>query len=88
MLYESNYLMHYRTKGSVNGRRRYQNEDGSLMPEGREHYGIGDPRQPAGSAVSTGASSGSYHSYSVRKYAKASAGMLSKNPEQLSKKEG
>lgn len=36
------YLMHYRTKGSKNGVRLYQNPDGSLTPLGREHYGIGD----------------------------------------------
>lgn len=38
----SEYLEHYRTKGSKNGVRRYQNEDGSLTPEGYRHYGI-DP---------------------------------------------
>ena len=48
MIYESNYLMHYRTKGSKNGVRRYQNEDGSLTAEGREHYGVGDPRKAGG----------------------------------------
>ena len=32
------YLMHYRTKGSKNGIRRWQNEDGSLTPAGEEHY--------------------------------------------------
>ena len=31
-------LMHYRTKGSKNGERRYQNEDGSLTPLGYLHY--------------------------------------------------
>ena len=36
------FLAHYRTKGSRNGVRRYQNEDGSLTPEGYRHYGI-DP---------------------------------------------
>lgn len=36
------FLAHYRTKGSKNGVRRYQNEDGSLTPEGYRHYGI-DP---------------------------------------------
>jgi hypothetical protein len=41
-------LMHYRTKGSRNGFRRYQNEDGSLTAEGYRHYGIGEGRQPAG----------------------------------------
>lgn len=35
------YLMHYRTPGSKNGVRKYQNEDGSLTPLGRIHYGIG-----------------------------------------------
>ena len=39
------YLMHYRTKGSKNGVRLYQNEDGSLTPLGREHYGIGEGRK-------------------------------------------
>lgn len=42
-----NYLMHYRTKGSKNGMRRWQNPDGSLTPEGRIHYGVGDPRKAA-----------------------------------------
>lgn len=37
-------LMHYRTKGSINGLRRYQYRDGSLTPEGRIHYGVGKPR--------------------------------------------
>ena len=35
------YLMHYRTVGSKNGIRRWQNEDGSLTPAGYIHYGIG-----------------------------------------------
>jgi len=39
---DGEYLAHYRTKGSKNGVRRYQNEDGSLTPEGYRHYGI-DP---------------------------------------------
>lgn len=36
------FLMHYRTKGSKNGVRRYQNKDGSLTPLGKIHYGVGD----------------------------------------------
>lgn len=40
-IYEA-YLAHYGVKGQKHGRRRYQNEDGSLTPEGREHYGVGD----------------------------------------------
>lgn len=35
-------LYHFRTKGSKNGRRLYQNEDGSLTPAGRERY-LKDP---------------------------------------------
>lgn len=33
-----NYLAHYRTKGSKNGIRRWQDENGSLTPEGYRHY--------------------------------------------------
>ena len=32
------YLMHWRTKGSKNGIRRYQDESGRLTPEGYQHY--------------------------------------------------
>ena len=35
-------LYHYRTKGSKNGVRRYQNLDGSLTAAGYAHYGV-DP---------------------------------------------
>ena len=43
--HSDNYLIHYGVKGQKHGTRRYQNEDGSLTAEGREHYGVGDPRQ-------------------------------------------
>lgn len=36
---ENNELYHFGTKGMKWGRRRYQNEDGSLTDEGRRHYG-------------------------------------------------
>ena len=36
------YLVHYGVKGQKHGERRYQNPDGSLTPEGREHYGVGE----------------------------------------------
>lgn len=38
-------LMHYGTDGMKWGQRRYQNEDGSLTPLGRIHYGIGKRRE-------------------------------------------
>lgn len=36
---QNEYLAHSRTKGSKNGVRRYQYENGRLTPEGIEHYG-------------------------------------------------
>ena len=38
------YLIHYGVPGQKWGARRYQNTDGSLTPEGREHYGYGSER--------------------------------------------
>lgn len=49
----SDSLAHYGIKGQQWNIRRYQNEDGTLTAEGREHYGVGDgersyagPKQP------------------------------------------
>lgn len=41
---DENYLEHHQIKGAKWGHRRWQNEDGSLTPEGRIHYGVGPPR--------------------------------------------
>ena len=38
---EAEYLMHFGIKGQKHGIRRWQNEDGSLTPEGYIHYGVG-----------------------------------------------
>ena len=35
-----NYLIHYRTPGSKNGIRKYQNPDGTYTALGKIHYGI------------------------------------------------
>lgn len=35
------YICHYGIKGQTWGIRRYQNADGSLTEEGRQHYGVG-----------------------------------------------
>lgn len=37
-------IIHSGVKNQKWGQRRYQNEDGSLTPEGRIHYGVGQPR--------------------------------------------
>ena len=39
MNYESDFLIHYGVPGQKWGVRRYQNTDGSLTNEGRQHYG-------------------------------------------------
>lgn len=41
----SDYLAHFGVAGQKWGKRQYQNEDGSLTPEGREHYGVGEARR-------------------------------------------
>lgn len=45
-VYEDSILVHYGIKGQKHGIRRWQNEDGSLTPEGYIHYGIGQKKQP------------------------------------------
>jgi len=41
----SNELMHHQVLGAKWHIRRYQNKDGSLTPLGRQHYGVGPPRE-------------------------------------------
>jgi len=41
----SDELYHYQVQGAKHGIRRYQNEDGSLTPLGRIHYGVGKARE-------------------------------------------
>lgn len=48
-VYEDSILVHYGIKGQKHGIRRWQNEDGSLTPEGYIHYGIGQGRQSGSS---------------------------------------
>lgn len=80
-------LFHYGVKGQKRGLRRYQNEDGSLTSEGRDHYGVGDPRGPARGMSPASTSNSSDHGYRVRKYGKSSAQTLERKPQKLSKKE-
>ena len=46
---KDDYLAHHGTKGQRWGRRRYQNEDGSLTTLGRAHYGYGNGRSSGSS---------------------------------------
>jgi len=39
---QENVLAHHGVKGQEWGKRKYQYEDGSLTPEGKKHYGVGD----------------------------------------------
>ena len=48
---EYGYLAHYGTHGQKWYRRRYQNKDGSLTPEGRERYGKGKEKDHARAAA-------------------------------------
>lgn len=49
---EANFLAHHQVKGAKHGVRRYQNEDGSLTPLGREHRRLTRPSR-AGKSKST-----------------------------------
>lgn len=54
---DQQYLMHYRTRGSKNGVRRFQDEQGHLTSEGYQHYkdmyGWGDKPKAAGDPAKT-----------------------------------
>lgn len=45
------YLEHHGILGMKWGRRRYQNEDGTLTAAGRARYGVGDPRMKRGQSA-------------------------------------
>lgn len=51
----SNELYHHGVKGQVHGVRKYQNEDGSLTPLGRIHYGIGQGKEKAKAVLNSAA---------------------------------
>jgi hypothetical protein len=46
--FKSDYLTHSGILGMKWGIRRYQNPDGSLTEEGRQHYGVGPAREKEG----------------------------------------
>lgn len=67
---ENRSLAHYRTKGSKNGVRRWQYEDGTYTPEGRIHYGIGEPRKKATSEEKAAPSKGSAVKQEIKDFVK------------------
>ena len=82
-----NSLSHYGVKGQKWGFRRFRNEDGSLTAEGRDHYGIGDPRKPGVTGSVSQNARQAEHNYRVKRFGSASARTLERKPKQLSKKE-
>ena len=44
-------LWHHGVEGMVKGYRRYQDKEGHLTPEGREHYGVGPPSDENGNSI-------------------------------------
>ena len=47
-------LYHYGVPGQKHGNRRYQYEDGSLTPEGKIHYGVGDGKKKTSVLIKPG----------------------------------
>ena len=60
---DQNELMHYGIKGQSWGKRRFQNEDGSLTMAGRNRYDVGDSRQGVSAFADTGSRRGSGVNY-------------------------
>lgn len=60
---DQNELMHYGIKGQSWGKRRFQNEDGSLTMAGRNRYDVGDSRQGVSAFADTGSRGGSGVNY-------------------------
>lgn len=66
-------LVHYGVPGMRKGTRRYQNEDGTLTPEGREHYGIGEERQPGQGTINSESAKAIQDRHEVKRPGKMSA---------------
>lgn len=60
---DQNELRHSGIKGMSWGKRRFQNEDGSLTAAGRNRYGVGDPMKGVSAYSDTGGRGGSGVSY-------------------------
>ena len=80
-MFNNDFLIHYGVSGQKWGKRKYQNVDGTLTDEGREHYGVGQ-KQKAGSKIGqVGAR--------IRKYVNQTAGNIKeKTKDKISEKRG
>lgn len=82
----SGELWHYGVPGQKRGVRRYQNEDGSLTAEGRNHYGVGDPRRE-GISVKQSRLKTAAHNYRVRRFGNRTSNVLESRPQKVSAKQ-
>lgn len=74
---DNNYLAHYGIPRQEWYHRRFQNYDGSLTPEGRIRYGVGEPREtvsnPSSSSSKESSKPSFYERYKKRKEEKRKA---------------
>lgn len=76
------YLEHHGILGQKKGNRRFQNEDGSLTPEGRIRYGVGPARESNGTNAASSVSNTSNEN-SSQKSQKSAVSVEFKNPNLL-----
>ncbi|MBO7450608.1 MAG: hypothetical protein J6U54_09580 [Clostridiales bacterium] len=99
--YNTTYLCHHGILGQKWGRRRFQNEDGSLTAEGKQRYGSGDGEKKSGAksdhkklktalkvgAVVAGTALAAYGGYKLSEHIKTKAGSdILRNGEEMARR--
>lgn len=88
---DGTYLAHHGIKGQKWGERRFQNDDGSLTPAGRERYGYGTLKERSVAAVNAarqkwnGLTDKQKRAIGIGLAVGAAAIIISRNPEAASK---